>query len=80
MKSDKEIPKRQTIFLTRNGRTFYDCSLPGVGWGEVRGRVGRVLCRLQNKQIRLPWNADFNNFNKTAPKATDLIFAGAVDL
>ena len=80
MKSDKEIPKRQTVFLTRNGRTFYDCSLPGVGWGEVRGRVGRVLCRLQNKENRLPWNADFNNFSKTAPKATDLIFAGVVDL
>ena len=77
MKSDKEIPKRQTVFLIRNGRTFYDCSLPGVGWGEVRGRVGRVL---QNKQIRLPRNADFSTFNKTAPNATDLIFAGAVDL
>ena len=52
----------------------------GVGWGEVSGRIGRVFCRIQNRRIRLPWNADFNNFNKTVPKATDLIFAGTVDL
>ena len=46
-----------------------------VGGGGGGGR--RCYRRPQNKQIYMPQNTDFN---KTMPKAADLIFSGALDL
>ena len=47
------------------------------GEGPWKEGWRRYCCRLQNKQICLPQNADIY---KTVPKVADFIFAGAIIL
>ena len=54
------------------------CNVLGSNWvGGGGGGGRRCYRRPQNKQIYMPQNTDFN---KTMPKAADLIFSGALDL